>query len=163
MPMSSSFQDRPPPYFSSSQQLVGPQRGASRLESTAENPGMQVMAGSLLGAGREWCSWAWRETVVMEFAWGKSCWAASSGAIPQPWEVLPVCKNPGVGSMWREGILQRILQCPEGFVHEVPVVDPGGLGSCSAGRGVIAPCEGGYPFWVFKGAYEYLQLRTLNP
>ncbi|KAM3660462.1 uncharacterized protein VK521_011753 [Ammospiza maritima maritima] len=33
--------DRPPPYFSSSQQLVGPQRGASRLESTAENPGMQ--------------------------------------------------------------------------------------------------------------------------
>ncbi|KAF2978969.1 hypothetical protein EK904_003806 [Melospiza melodia maxima] len=38
---SSSFQDRPPPYFSSSQQLVGPQRGASRLESPAENPGMQ--------------------------------------------------------------------------------------------------------------------------
>ncbi|XP_036250268.1 uncharacterized protein LOC118693645 isoform X1 [Molothrus ater] len=33
--------DRPPPYFSSSQQLVGPQHGASRLESTAENPGMQ--------------------------------------------------------------------------------------------------------------------------
>ncbi|XP_064532016.1 uncharacterized protein LOC135424578 isoform X1 [Pseudopipra pipra] len=33
--------DRPPPYFSSSQRLVGPQRGASRLESAAENPGMQ--------------------------------------------------------------------------------------------------------------------------
>ncbi|KAF4797390.1 hypothetical protein TURU_074194 [Turdus rufiventris] len=33
--------DRPPPYFSSSQQLVGPQRGASRLESTAENPSVQ--------------------------------------------------------------------------------------------------------------------------
>lgn len=48
--MSSSFQDHPPSYFSSSQQLVAPQRGASRLESTAENPGMQVMAGSLLGA-----------------------------------------------------------------------------------------------------------------
>lgn len=51
--MSSSFQDRPPPYFRSSQQLMGPQHGASRLESTAENPGMQVMAGSLLGDGRE--------------------------------------------------------------------------------------------------------------
>ncbi|XP_035198248.1 uncharacterized protein LOC118175801 isoform X1 [Oxyura jamaicensis] len=33
--------DCPPPYFSSSQRLVGPQRGASRLESAAENPGMQ--------------------------------------------------------------------------------------------------------------------------
>ncbi|XP_053939602.1 uncharacterized protein LOC128854020 isoform X2 [Cuculus canorus] len=34
--------DRPPPYFSSSsQRLVGPQRGASRLESAAENPGLQ--------------------------------------------------------------------------------------------------------------------------
>ncbi|KAM9177556.1 uncharacterized protein V3H86_010300 isoform 1-T1 [Mergus octosetaceus] len=33
--------DCPPRYFSSSQRLVGPQRGASRLESAAENPGMQ--------------------------------------------------------------------------------------------------------------------------
>ncbi|XP_064378716.1 uncharacterized protein LOC112982480 isoform X2 [Dromaius novaehollandiae] len=33
--------DCPPPYFSSSQRLVGPQHGASRLESAAENPGMQ--------------------------------------------------------------------------------------------------------------------------
>ncbi|XP_063265234.1 uncharacterized protein LOC134556817 isoform X2 [Prinia subflava] len=33
--------DHPPPYFRSSQQLVGPQPGASRLESAAENPGMQ--------------------------------------------------------------------------------------------------------------------------
>ncbi|XP_054702835.1 uncharacterized protein LOC129214738 isoform X1 [Grus americana] len=33
--------DRPPPYFSSSQRLVGPQCGASRLESAAENPGVQ--------------------------------------------------------------------------------------------------------------------------
>ncbi|XP_030143607.1 uncharacterized protein [Taeniopygia guttata] len=34
--------EHPPSYFSSSQQLVAPQRGASRLESTAENPGMQM-------------------------------------------------------------------------------------------------------------------------
>ncbi|XP_009277981.1 PREDICTED: uncharacterized protein LOC103899270 [Aptenodytes forsteri] len=33
--------DCPPPYFSSSQRLVGPQCGASRLESAAENPGVQ--------------------------------------------------------------------------------------------------------------------------
>ncbi|OPJ88644.1 xylosyltransferase 2 isoform C [Patagioenas fasciata monilis] len=33
--------DCPPPYFSSSQRLVGPQRGATRLESAAENPGVQ--------------------------------------------------------------------------------------------------------------------------
>ncbi|XP_040437707.1 uncharacterized protein LOC121082422 isoform X1 [Falco naumanni] len=36
-----SFQDCPPPYFSSSQRLVGPQCGTSRLESAAENPGVQ--------------------------------------------------------------------------------------------------------------------------
>ncbi|XP_063208507.1 uncharacterized protein LOC134523482 isoform X1 [Chroicocephalus ridibundus] len=33
--------DCPPPYFSSSQRLVGPHSGASRLESAAENPGVQ--------------------------------------------------------------------------------------------------------------------------
>lgn len=50
-----SFQDCPPPYFSSSQRLVGSQCRASRLESAAaENPGVQVMAGSLMGAGGEW-------------------------------------------------------------------------------------------------------------
>lgn len=60
--------------------------------------------------------------------------------------------------MWREGILQRTPQCPEVFGHEVPVVDPGGLGSYSACRGVIASWEGGFPLWVFKEAYNYLQL-----
>lgn len=38
-----SLQDCPPPYFSSSQRLVGPQCGASRLESAVDNPGVQVM------------------------------------------------------------------------------------------------------------------------
>ncbi|XP_025902630.1 uncharacterized protein LOC112953741 [Nothoprocta perdicaria] len=38
---SPSQYDCPPPYFSSSQRLVGLQHGASRLESAAENPGMQ--------------------------------------------------------------------------------------------------------------------------
>lgn len=73
--MSSSFQDRPPAYFRSSQQLVGPQHGASRLESAAENPGMQVMARPLLGAGREGAHELGKR-LVMAFAWGKRCWAA---------------------------------------------------------------------------------------
>ncbi|XP_042721061.1 uncharacterized protein LOC122176526 isoform X2 [Lagopus leucura] len=34
--------DCQPPYFSSNQRLVGPQCRASRLESAAENPGMQA-------------------------------------------------------------------------------------------------------------------------
>lgn len=37
-----SFQDCQPPYFSSNQRLVGPQCRATRLESAAENPGMQA-------------------------------------------------------------------------------------------------------------------------
>lgn len=46
-----SFQDCQPPYFSSNQRLVGPQCRASRLESAADNPGVQVMLLSLRGAG----------------------------------------------------------------------------------------------------------------
>lgn len=60
--------------------------------------------------------------------------------------------------MWREGILQRTPQCPEVFGHDVPVVDPEGSGSCSAGCGVIVSWEGGFPLWVFKEAYNNLQL-----
>lgn len=46
-----SLQDCPPPYFSSSQRLVGPQCRASRLESGAENAGVQVTDRSPVGAG----------------------------------------------------------------------------------------------------------------
>ncbi|XP_053143908.1 uncharacterized protein LOC128341604 isoform X4 [Hemicordylus capensis] len=38
---SPSQYDCPPPYFSSNQRLVGPQSGTPRLESAAENPGIQ--------------------------------------------------------------------------------------------------------------------------
>lgn len=42
LPFFRSMQDCPPPYFSSNQRLVGPPSGTPRLESAAENPGVQV-------------------------------------------------------------------------------------------------------------------------
>lgn len=75
----------------------------------------------------------------MEFAWGKRWWQHLLVLSYNFGKCFQYVKTPGVGSMWREGILQRIPQCLEVSVHEVPLVDPGGLGSCSAGHGIAAP------------------------
>lgn len=93
-----SLQDCPPPSFSSSQRLVGPQCRASRLESAAaENPGVQVMAGSLMGAGGGMVGkrpWLWEPGG----SWGRGRrrWAAGAalGSAACAWR-----------GMWGAGIL----------------------------------------------------------
>ena len=134
---------------------MGPQSGASRLESAAENPGVQVTAGSLTGAGGE----TGAKTLMIR---GKDCgygdlgsswaWGEGAGQQKRPWEVLPVCET----LQGRARGAAEDTTVPWGVWARSARQIPRGPGSCNAGQGLMTSWEGGFPFSGFKERHPHL-------
>ncbi|XP_014430096.1 uncharacterized protein LOC102445430 isoform X2 [Pelodiscus sinensis] len=120
---SPSQYDRPPPYFSSNQRLMGPQSGAQQLESATDNPGVQGEELFCVGPPSSYQLPPWEQLRLPSYesvrkkdrqreihqmiAERFGLWADPSQELPPPYEQAlrhpPACPEPGAGSELPDG------------------------------------------------------------